>query len=70
MKECGFPDVLSESHSYLHDKEGYAQSSLCMERKGYREEAVSRGICRVDYFKNTEACQKHLSQKQISKNQR
>lgn len=69
MKACGFPDVISYE-DYYHNTEGFAQSALCMERKGYRNAVGRRGICSVDSFENTETCQKHLSETQGKKNQR
>ncbi|MFC0821405.1 hypothetical protein [Moraxella marmotae] len=70
MRECGFPDVYNEAGYFVDDKNGFAQSNICMEKKGYRNIEGRRGVCSSDIFKNTEACQKHLSQTQGKKNQK
>lgn len=59
MKNCGFPDVYHTSEYLVSDRNEFTKSTLCMESKGYRSNRHG-GICKIDSFKNTEACQKHL----------
>ena len=62
MLACGFPNVYQTSEYYIDQgRNKYTQSVLCMEKKGYRSNRHG-GICEIDSFKNTEACQKHLGQ--------
>lgn len=55
MTECGFPDVVSYEE-YGHNTEGFAQSALCMEKKGYKNAVGKKGICSVPDYGKTNAC--------------
>lgn len=59
MQDCGFPDVNHTSKYHNTDINAFTKSTICMEKKGYRSNRHG-GICNIDSFKNTEACQKLL----------
>lgn len=56
MRSCGFPDVYHTSAYYTNNENAFIKSTLCMEKKGYITNRYG-GICNIDSFKNTEACQ-------------
>ncbi|MDO4223976.1 MAG: hypothetical protein Q4D05_08125 [Acinetobacter sp.] len=64
MRECGFPDVNDEFEYFHANKNAYTQSTICMEKKGYVNGSGKAGICSIDSFKSTEACQQYLNKVQ------
>lgn len=60
MEECGFTSIYDNSEMLIHNKNSLVQAELCMEEKGYKGPSGRGGICSIEIYKNTEACQKHL----------